>query len=82
MATILNEVVLEEPPTLPVVEPGPDDSFTGAPAFPDALQIIARVRAATMETDRLAEGYLVMTAELQEWSKVSFAAQAEALPDE
>jgi len=80
MPTIPTELVLES--TLPVVEPGPDDSFTDAPAFPDALEIIARVNAATLEADLLAEGYLMMSDDLHDWSDISFAAQADTLPPE
>lgn len=80
MATIESELVLE--PALPVVRSDPEANFTVKPAFEDAEQVIAAVRAVMVEEITMALGYVEMAAELTDWSETSFAAQAEVLPEE
>jgi hypothetical protein len=77
--TIHAELVQEGVEAVPEPE---NANVTGEPAFPDALEIIAAVRAAKMEADLMEAGYREMASELSEWSETTFAAQAETLPNE
>jgi hypothetical protein len=79
VTTLETELIPDE---LPSVQLPPNASVTGLPAFPDAPEIIARVRAGAAEHDLMIRGYLEMASELSEWAEMSFVAQTETIPAE
>jgi hypothetical protein len=79
---IPTELIPEKDPELPTVPLPPNASVTHRPAFPDAKEIIAKVRAADAERGLMAHGYREMAEEHAEWTEASFTAQAETLPNE
>jgi hypothetical protein len=82
VTTIQSELVPEEEAKLPAVPLPPNASITAQPAFPDAVDVIRRVRKAMANEYLLVQGYREMAAETSEWSETTFAAQAETLPKE